>query len=99
MFSPSWRIPRKTAPMNAPITVPDPPWSSVPPMTAAEMAWNRMTLEPEGSGGGGRPNRPHDADEPGQERAQHEVPGQHELGADARLRRAQPVAADRDRID
>ena len=36
--------------MNAPITVPDPPCSSVPPITAAEIAWNRITLAPDGSG-------------------------------------------------
>src|SRR6202012_885326 len=40
-----------------------------------------------------------DPDESGEERAQHEIAGQHELGADPRLGGAQPVAAHRDRVD
>ena len=40
MMNPSRRIARTSAPRNAPITVPDPPVSSVPPMTAAATASN-----------------------------------------------------------
>ena len=39
---PSRRMPSTHAPMNAPMTVPLPPASSVPPMTAAEIAANMM---------------------------------------------------------
>ena len=43
---PSRRMPSTHAPMNAPITVPLPPASSVPPMTAAEIAWNMIPAPP-----------------------------------------------------
>ena len=52
--------------MNAPTTVPDPPCSSVPPITAAEIAWNRIVV---GARRVGRDDedahRLEDADEPG----------------------------------
>jgi hypothetical protein len=43
-------MPRNSAPISAPTTVPEPPASSVPPMTAAEMPSNRTSLAPDGSG-------------------------------------------------
>ncbi len=43
-------MPRNSAPISAPTTVPDPPASSVPPITAAEIASNRISFAPATSG-------------------------------------------------
>ena len=40
---PSLRMPSTNAPSSAPITVPDPPVSSVPPITAEAMAANMIS--------------------------------------------------------
>jgi hypothetical protein len=43
-------MPRNSAPINAPTTVPEPPASRVPPITAAEIPSKRTELAPAGSG-------------------------------------------------
>ena len=43
-------MPRNSAPISAPTTVPDPPARSVPPITAAAIALNRISLAPATSG-------------------------------------------------
>ena len=50
MIRPSCSTPRNSAPISAPTTVPEPPRSSVPPITAAAIAWKRISFEPDGSG-------------------------------------------------
>ena len=87
------------APINAPITVPEPPVSAVPPITAAAMA-SKVRLLPPASGAAepemrGR-NHP---GQRGQSAQDHEGGDLDAIGADADLARGQQVAACRDHME